>query len=175
MTNQEWDRKFKRFVFMLVALVVCAVLGPLFTSCGYASDYITNATGREPRFDRVDPQFAPYVAEFNKACGVPVGITIPMGFAKLGNAAGECIEWRVGTRDYEEIAIDPRSWEQMNEAQRWMLVAHELGHCLLNRNHDDSYIRPGYPTSVMISSVPINADSLLRAHKQYYINELCGG
>lgn len=148
----------------------------LLTSCGYASDYITKREGLEPRFTTVHPELKPYVDEFYKMCGVPILLHIPAGFAKLtdGNA-GECVEWRVGSRDYEEVAIDPRSWERMDKAQRWMLVMHEYGHGLLNKEHDDSFIRPNYPTSVMISSVPTNAAQLLQAHKEYYIHELCNG
>lgn len=146
----------------------------LLTSCGYASDYVTTTLGREPRFKGVDPILQPYVDQFNRDCGVPVGVVIPTGFAKLDGPAGQCNEWRVGVNDYEEITIDPDKWARMNDWHRKWLLKHELGHCLLNRDHNNDYLEPNVPVSVMIDTVPPNAAELWRTRSQYYINELCG-
>ena len=147
----------------------------LLTSCGYASDYMTNQVGLKKQFNGVADELKPYVAEFNKACDVPPIIRIPAGFGRLPEGtAGVCNEWRVGNMDYEEITIDRESWDRMGPAQRRHLVFHELGHCLLNRDHDNTMLDKNKPKSIMIESVPSNAAELWYLWKDYYINELCG-
>ena len=37
-----------------------------------------------------------------------------------------------------KIDINPVTWSYMSEAERESLIFHELGHCLLNRGHDNS-------------------------------------
>lgn len=53
-----------------------------------------------------------------------------------------------------------------------VVVDHELGHCLLNREHDDSYLNRTQKTSIMSSSILNTRDYL--TNYEYYQSELFG-
>ena len=82
----------------------------------------------------INPAFASYVQEFEVMYGHPIG-DIPIQFAPLsGYTIGECVVWTGGWR---EIKIDPDWWnyEAIDDDQRESIIAHELGHGVLNRGH----------------------------------------
>ena len=60
---------------------------------------------------------------------------------------GVCIKYNNGDR---EILINKEAWDTFSDAKKEILIYHELGHCSLNRNHDDSLFN-NKKTSVMHS------------------------
>lgn len=66
--------------------------------------------------------------------------------------AGVCLEYESGDR---EILIDEQIWNQLGSdllyaARKRAIIFHELGHCILNRPHQDELYR-NYKTSIMNS------------------------
>jgi hypothetical protein len=121
----------------------------------------------------IGPEFAPFVAQFEADYGASIG-NFPITFsAQTGNTIGVCKIWSDG---YRIIEIDPTFWNNLNisDARRKSLIYHELGHCILNRGHDNAYISsPTYgsiPKSIMNMYL---MEELSYANLQpYYIGEL---
>lgn len=82
----------------------------------------------------VDPILAPYVNEYVAYKGRGLNYDIPIQFAELnGNTVGVCTRWSTGER---QIQIDKEYWDNwLDEGERREVIAHELGHCDLNRDH----------------------------------------
>lgn len=74
---------------------------------------------------------------------------------------GQCFQYSNGY----EIVIKREFWDLVSETARTLLIFHELGHCVLNRQHEER--RP----SIMM---PVNlpADATYEANKVYYLKEL---
>lgn len=84
----------------------------------------------------VDPVFTPYVNEYLVYKGHGLYYDIPIQFADLdGSTVGVCTRWSTGQR---QIQIDKDYWDNwLDEGERREVIAHELGHCDLNREHVD--------------------------------------
>jgi Zn-dependent peptidase ImmA (M78 family) len=61
---------------------------------------------------------------------------------------GQCKSYSDGSK---QIIIDQPFWESASDIEREYVVFHELGHCLLNRSHDDSKDSNGNCQSIMQS------------------------
>lgn len=87
-------------------------------------------------------------------------------FAKVGpNVVGVCYwsgEWRY-------VAIKKSYWDAASSFQRTVLIYHELGHCLLNREHNSTLLEGKCPSSFMHPSI---VDVGCEGFNQVYINEL---
>lgn len=68
-----------------------------------------------------------------------------------------------------EITLDEVTWRKAPEATREMIIFHELGHCALNREHNDTLER-GIPVSLMNSAGFSGA--IYTADKARYLREL---
>lgn len=119
------------------------------------------------------PEFVVFVQQFEVDYGHSIG-SFPIVFGpQNGNVIGVCKRWSDG---YAMIEIDPTYWNNthVSDAQRKALIYHELGHCILNRGHDDSYIASNtygsIPKSIMNSYL---MDELAYPSLQaYYTDEL---
>lgn len=87
-------------------------------------------------------------------------------------------------RPFKRIVVDPTYWATASEEVRLQLVLHELGHCVLNRDHDERYtyffiedgmltMRVRNPVSLMYPTVDVIMN--FEMYKDYYIKELCEG
>lgn len=69
------------------------------------------------------------------------------------DTAATCDKWKSG---YKEIRIDPEYWQKVDDSNRLALLAHEIGHCDYNLDHDDNLmVDENYrecPVSVMNST-----------------------
>lgn len=52
-----------------------------------------------------------------------------------GTPIGVC--YRYGNSDKTKIELLKTAWKEFDETERWILVAHEMGHCQLNLEHRD--------------------------------------
>lgn len=71
------------------------------------------------------------------------------------------------------VVIDPTAWQSFTTSDREELIFHELGHCLLNRDHIDGTVTLGgvtIPSSVM--STYDFPGEIYYAYRDYYLNEL---
>ncbi len=130
------------------------------------------ACGKPPVM-RVNPELQPYVDTFLAHAieqGHPVYVeTLAADFAEIDDETlGTCgIEDGVPT-----IEINQEDWPNMNDTARETLMYHELGHCLLGRNHNDAK-RGDTPVSIMASHA--FAYKLYEAYKADYLYELFNG
>lgn len=65
------------------------------------------------------------------------------------------------------VTIDPTHWATIGESQREELIFHELGHCVLDRDHRDDRLIDGCPASIMNSYV-ISAYCFTQHQSEYY-------
>jgi hypothetical protein len=72
------------------------------------------------------------------------------------------------------IKLDPLIWKQMNGRQKEMLVFHELGHCVLGRQHRSETLELGECASIMKEGGENTcmADIYSDSWRSYYIDEL---
>lgn len=83
----------------------------------------------------VDPAFVPYLGLYTYYKGRGLDYQISMNFSDLpGDMAGVCTRFDNG---YRRILIDKEYWNASVESLRISLIAHELGHCDLNRGHSN--------------------------------------
>lgn len=116
-----------------------------------------------------------YVKSFEDNCNKEVKLSIH--FANLGGyAAGVCT-----MLNYGDIYVDYGWWQRNpNYFRREELLFHEFGHCVLGRNHDDSYLERyegmfvySFEQKSLMSSNLFYDDSQYLNNRDYYIKELC--
>ena len=114
----------------------------------------------------INEDFQNYVSLFEQETEEKVRIDID--YNKLEYPiVGVCITY---TNDYKEIQIDPDGWIQFDENYREELIFHELGHCILGRDHDSNLISSiRVPKSIMYPYIFGNAYS---RYKNYYLDEI---
>lgn len=69
-----------------------------------------------------------------------------------------------------KITIDQASWLNLDEGSRQNLIFHELGHCILNLNHDNSLMSSGLPDSLM--NAMILPRGVFMAFRVHYMDQL---
>ncbi len=116
---------------------------------------------------RVDAAFtAQYFAFVNEAQvqGIEINTDdITIEFGDTGTAIGVCKT----PKSHPAIVIDKTYWEASTDSFKEQLIFHELGHCILKRNHTRDEI-DGRPKSIM------NPNSLRQYEefRSYYVHEL---
>lgn len=167
----------KTIIFLVIALACIA--------CG-REELETVLFPHAPRqFKGIAPDLDPTVMRFEAHCGVNVG-ALTAGIGKIeqtepGNRiAGQCINTTelISGFSSKEIIIDSEFWSiAESEFRKEWVILHELGHCILNRDHDDEMLSPFVPKSIMVSMAPGLAHKLLEDGNdyEYYMNELCFG
>ena len=82
------------------------------------------------------------VTEFQRAYGrkvtVPVMLVSPQEIERQGTGAGTVALCVTETENGSIVIVDSDFWYSTDNATRWTLVFHELGHCVLNRPHLDT-------------------------------------
>lgn len=147
--------------FMFIAM--------LLTACGTAP---TSIDVKEPthgyRPTVVHAELAPLVDKFKDLYKIQFNIRVEF-FDLDSPSAGMCYSWSNGHR---EIDIDQEEFEYMDEYEQEILVFHELGHCILNRGHDDTDYAGDWigPNSIM--NPYIFSGETYFEHRKYYRDEL---
>jgi len=130
----------------------------------------------------IDPEIQPYVDRF-LAEAAQRGINIDLEESGLdirfeidistADYAGVC-RFRLGSN---EIGIDRERWDASSERRKEWLIYHELGHCVLDRDHRNDRFDNGMWKSLMRGD-PLTQEELrvplcyLWERNQYYIDEL---
>jgi hypothetical protein len=105
---------------VLIVRILISVLAVFSSACG------------QPDKGQINPELAPYVAEFN-ALAQTSQDRITVEFAELyGDEAGRFIK---GSEGFITILINPASWKYACPSQRRALIFHEMGHAVLGRVH----------------------------------------
>ena len=115
----------------------------------------------------INPDFAPYYAEFESIYGTYPAIGIDFSEGLDPRYLGICRTTAGGNYIY----INSKHWYGLSEHLKIALIFHELGHCLLGRSHTTArYEVDGCPTSLMFPYLV----SLICYNRYYddYIDEL---
>jgi hypothetical protein len=130
------------------------------------------ACGKKEVLD-VAPEFQPYVGRFEQVSakvGSPVTVSdliVKFGPMLHKNENGAC---EVMSDKTPTVTINEKVWNQMDDLERESLMFHELGHCVLHRNHKKEITAQGVPVSIMN---PYRIDSFLyEENTEYYHQEL---
>lgn len=120
---------------------------------------------------KTDAEFTPYVQEFEKYYNDKVKTPIIFGDKFEKSVIGVCIEYN---KHIKIIKINPRFWNQADTYEREALVFHELGHCELNKDHNDAIFEITdnhfIPASLMRSN--LLDGNIYTTNRTYYIYEL---
>lgn len=152
---------FFKIILSLTTLLCCQ-------NCGHKPQY----PPMEPQGAVVtDPTFNEYIQEFEYHYGKSVA-NVPIAFAELDKkTAGVCFRMKLDQMVvYAYIKIDKSYWPKMSKLQKKNLIIHELGHCVLQRDHVKSNSVLVCPTSFMHDTVMY--DYCLKEHYDEYIKEM---
>jgi len=72
----------------------------------------------------------------------------------------------------KKVVVDTEYWADASESEKEFLIFHELGHCFLNRDHDDSFDGDGTCLSIMHSTPQACTFELTEENKEAYLDEL---
>lgn len=132
------------------------------------------ACGRQQNRSEVNlGSFAPYAERFQKTAaeqGVHVEIdNLVIQFGELSNPRqnGLC---ELTAYQTPTITIRQEIWDQMEDVDREELIFHEMGHCVLGREHTSVQTSDGIPESIMNPYRISN--SIYETNREYYISEL---
>ena len=143
---------------------------PLFASCGKNLEDVIYKN-YEPDRKNTHSDFIPYLEELEIHFGKVKSSVIYDSPEKNKNWVGVCRKWN--NSDYREIAIEKKYWDSIDDNGKKQLLMHELGHCELDKGHND--IEDGYcPVSVMRSYAfnQNELDNCFDINFNYYLEEL---
>lgn len=120
------------------------------TACGYGGVIY------KPKVNlTVNPEFQPYYDDFvqdltlYKRSVIYGNIEIRFDTMKSEGRAGECHY----LYPKHVIKINKVYWDRFNTVSKKIVIYHELGHCMLYKDHNESRDSYGYPASVMYSTL----------------------
>lgn len=139
---------------MLPQVILTVALVVLVARCGAgpASSLPRYDAGPTPPPETAAPYVAQFQREWGHAVRVPVRVVPPGDFDQLGvgqGTVGLCTEWLHGP----QVLLNSDWWFAAGDVGRWVLTYHELGHCVLGREHNDALLADGCPESLMYWSV----------------------
>lgn len=153
----------KYMIFIKTILLVLVIL----INFGCGQGFVLGDAG-------IDPLFRQHIAKFERILGVRVNVAVQ--FADLWpNQYGVCHVRGGKNSGRSEVEIDAVSWDRFDEGMREQILFHELGHCVLGLNHDNSRGTVGrYPESPLsIMYMYSFGDRLVyQENLDYYYNEL---
>lgn len=140
----------------------------LLLSCG--DDTIQNTSDAYANTN-IHPEFVRFVDSFlseAKRRDIEVDISsreleIQFGAVEnTGDVLGSC------NRDNHHIIVSEVDWNNLSENHREVLIFHELGHCMFDRDHKSDKLRNGEVASIMFPSIQ---GKFFGARRTYYMNE----
>jgi hypothetical protein len=126
-----------------------------------------------------EPELLVYLSRFiNDASDHNVGYSespIQLVFSDdLGGSAGRCSKDKhirnLKKETQLKVQILKSYWDNLNDNDKELLMYHELGHCLLNREHNEIILSDGSPKSIMRSH--LIEGFYTDVSKPYYLLEL---
>lgn len=132
----------------------------------------------DKRKSGIDRELQPYVGRFSNLCDRHVGVPVNFGASlELGSCSEPLIvdgRREINREEWNNNLISPKYTETLRE---W-IVFHELGHCVLLRDHNSSTttLPDGEQGAVSLMVETIDPYMVLDFYNNYdyYINELCG-
>ena len=122
---------------------------------------------------KIEKEFIQHVETFSIRCHKKVDFD--MYFAVMPPPIAGMCDFSFFPSRYKYIEIDYSFWFTADHWQREVLIAHELGHCVMNIiGHNNKVVKTeGYerPASIMHKNVLDSYDYY--ANRDYYLKELC--
>jgi len=119
-----------------------------------------------------DPAFVEHVKSFQKETGIIVELPIVFDSDVDDKYVAVCRKYFY---THTIIKVNPRHWEQLSFYGKEETIYHELGHCVLNRDHDETLTNQsgiGYiPNSIMYPYI-FGDDFYYALYRDHYIQEL---
>jgi hypothetical protein len=150
------------------------------SGCGVINGFDNQEKGPSfvRQFSTTDGGFLSYITAFENNGKLELNDTsysvtnVPINFGDTENVAyvGVCFTYSNGDK---EIIIDKQWWDRVSPTSRESLIFHELGHCALNRVHNDEEIEKNGKTvraSIMNPGVVSAAD--YNTYMPGYLHEL---
>jgi len=144
--------RFSILLFLLCFLASCAEDEPIVTERpqGFQSD--------EEIFPTVTPELRPFYVAFEEEAaerGFEINLTqeeVTGNIVQLGNMGvlGVCVR---SDEEPNRVAVDQEAWAVASDEFKELIVFHELGHCVLNREHLDDEDANGICVSIMNSGL----------------------
>lgn len=128
------------------------------------------STPNPPDFS-TDTEFIPYIQEFEKFSKMDTS-SVPIGFDSLNEGvAGVCYYSEIsGVISTAYIKINRDYWNKYSQHKKINLIFHELGHCVLGRDHTKWQVPNECPSSFMNDFIISNY--CLKKHYKKYIKEM---
>lgn len=143
----------------------------------FGSFFALTGCAEPKRRQIIDPELKPFVLEFKKLYKLHYTGDVVFGEMKPGpngeNRVGLCSFYKNAEgRIYNSfITINPDYFRKASDGGKRQLMFHELGHCLMGLNHNDSKDQEGCPVSIMYPFAFGNGDCF-KENQNYYIEEL---
>ena len=128
-------------------------------------------------YDNVDEPLWVYFQRFEEAAArfnlqvdlEDIGIQASIAPTPYAGVVGLC-----NHRDDQpnSILIGREFFDRSSDLHRELIVFHELGHCVLERSHDDGLLHNGRCKSIMRTGDGSCIDAYDEDHRDYYIEEL---
>ncbi len=139
---------------------------------------ITISCSKEYGYD-VDPEVQPFFDLYEKeaeARGITVdleaeGIGAIVDFIRDNTTVGQCQNSDEGNR---RILIDKAFWYDYDNYGKEFIVFHELGHCHLDRAHDNATLSGNVCESIMQSGISGCTNAYDEDTREEYLDELFG-
>lgn len=141
----------------------------IFITCSLSEYNLHNNAPTDPAiqeyFDRFETEASFFGLEFDVAGKNIYGIISDLDSNRIGNCS-------FSKNHPRRITIDREYWDGANDMEREYVIFHELGHCYLERIHDNSKSGSGMCRSIMQSG---ESDCYLIYNgktRDYYLKEL---
>lgn len=122
-------------------------------------------------FNKVNPEFNEYYNEFQEKYNIQANTPIDFGKTEGTTVAYCSRNSLVGNW----IVVNEEKWKNFNKTGKTLIIFHELGHCILNRPHNNEiFTADACPKSIMYPQLD-DVYFCFNKYKEYYYNELIGG
>jgi hypothetical protein len=129
------------------------------------------------QFSNVDPELWTYYSSF-EAEAAQRGLEYDLNTLQISGeikeihedgVAGSC---KFGSHINNEVTIDKSFWNNSSDLYKEFVVFHELGHCVLLRDHEESADGSGRCLSIMRSGLTNCKDSYTLQNRKRFLDEL---
>jgi hypothetical protein len=127
----------------------------------------------------VDSEIQPYFDMFEVAAadrGINVdlelsGIGATIDFIRDNSTVGQC---QTSDEGNKRVFVDKAFWKDYDEYGKQFIIFHELGHCYLNREHDNTVLAGNRCESIMQSGISGCQNAFDESTREEYLDELFG-
>lgn len=169
---------------MILALFMCLsackkelVLGEASETSNPQNDQVGDQNNSQ--YQNALAEFRPYFERFETAAN-DRGLSFEAALAALETSleniseedvVGQC-HWH--SHEPELVTIDQPFWANASDLDREYVMFHELGHCVLFREHNNQENQNGYCLSLMASGTTGCLSAYNETNREYYLDELFG-